>query len=364
MGQDRALSEGPVNSSLAVAALVLVASVLFMLPLVPAWLELRRKSDALPLSVVQQNAGEIRYFSDSFRAYIKGLEPIMLRCVAGGTTASGTLPDGEEYVVVGRADEPLVLAPKQRDKTHLVMGGGVDLILPAETRFAKDIYAGGQFIGGVKNSYRAILGEKNVRLGAESRVLRWVHAVGEFTADMGCKLFGRISSDSLIRVQAGCSFLRLNAPRIEIGRLARNQDESPPNSGIRAGMVRRVLHDGDFEIHSGEVIARDIVVRGKLHICSGARICGSVKSDHDMLLDGGVSVEGSLISARKMSIGPHCTIHGPVVAEREIAIATGSRCGTVEHPTTVSAPRIEVDQGVLVFGTLWARESGQVVAGL
>jgi len=73
-------------------------------------------------------------------------------------------------------------------------------------------------------------------------------------------------------------------------------------------------------------------------------------------------VEGSLISARKMRIGRHCAIHGPVVAERELAIASGVRCGTLEHPTTVSAPQIEVEEGVVVFGTLWAREHGQVVA--
>lgn len=80
-----------------------------------------------------------------------------------------------------------------------------------------------------------------------------------------------------------------------------------------------------------------------------------------MVLEGGVLVEGSLISARKMSIGPHCAIHGPVVAERELAIAAGARCGTLEHPTTVSAPNIDVKEGVVVFGTLWARERGQVV---
>jgi hypothetical protein len=51
-----------------------------------------------------------------------------------------------------------------------------------------------------------------------------------------------------------------------------------------------------------------------------------------------------------------------VVAERELAIASGVRCGTLEYPTTVSAPRIEVEEGVVVFGTLWAREHGQVVA--
>jgi predicted acyltransferase (DUF342 family) len=81
-----------------------------------------------------------------------------------------------------------------------------------------------------------------------------------------------------------------------------------------------------------------------------------------MVLEDGVSVEGSLIGARKLSIGPHCTIRGPVIAERELAIAAGTRCGAREHPTTVSAPSIEVEEGVLVFGTLWARERGLVVA--
>jgi hypothetical protein len=69
-----------------------------------------------------------------------------------------------------------------------------------------------------------------------------------------------------------------------------------------------------------------------------------------------------LISAGKMRIGPHCAIHGPVVAERQLEIATGVRCGTLEQPTTVSAPHIEIEEGVVVFGTLWAREHGQVVA--
>ena len=89
-----------------------------------------------------------------------------------------------------------------------------------------------------------------------------------------------------------------------------------------------------------------------------------MKSAKDLVLEDGVAVEGSLISARKMRIGPNCAIHGPVVAERELAVAAGTRCGSQEHPTTVSAPRIEVEEGVLVFGTLWAREYGRVVASL
>jgi cytoskeletal protein CcmA (bactofilin family) len=340
-----------------------MVGLMFMLPLVPALLELRRKSDALPLNVVQQHAGEIRHFANSFRTYIHGLEATMQQCVASGSTATGALPDGEEYVVLGRADEPLLLALEERDTVHpVVIAAGVDLVVPPEATFSRDIYAGGQFIGGEKNNYRAILGEKNVHLGASSRVMRWVHAVGQFTADLGCKLYGRVSSDSLIRLHADCSFLRLNAPRIEIGHATGNPNTTPAEAGNGPGTSPRFLHDGDFEVKAGEVFSRGMVIRGNLHIRSGARVCGSVKSTQDLVLEDGVAVEGSLIGARKMLIGPNCTIHGPVVAERELSIAAGTRCGTPDHPTTVSAPQIEVEEGVVAFGTLWAREYGQVVA--
>jgi cytoskeletal protein CcmA (bactofilin family) len=353
-----------VNPYLAVVALVFMVSLMLMLPLMPALLELRRKSDALPLSVVQENAGEIRYFANSFRAYIHELEPTIRQCVDSGSTATGTLPNGEEYVVLGRADGPLMLALGQPDARPMVITAGVDLIMPAEATFSKDIYAGAQFTGGEKNNYRTILGEKDVHLGASSRVLRWVHAVGEFTAELGCKLLGRVSSDSLICLHADCSFLRLNAPRIEIGRVDPIADVSTKSFAVasRPEIFQRLLHDGDFEVQAGEVINTDLVVRGRLRIGAGARICGSVKSVKEMVLEDGVSVEGSLISASKMYIGPHCSIRGPVVAERELGIATGVRCGSAEHPTTVSAPSIDVQEGVVVFGTLWARDYGQVVA--
>ena len=72
------------NASLAVAALILLFSLMLMLPLVPAFVELRRKSDASPLNVVQQHAGEIRHFANSFRTYIQVLGPTLKQCVALG----------------------------------------------------------------------------------------------------------------------------------------------------------------------------------------------------------------------------------------------------------------------------------------
>ena len=354
------------NPYLAVAALVLFVSLMFMLPLVPALVELKRKSDALPLAVIQQHAGEIRHFANSFRTYIQILEPILQQCIASGASASGSLPDGVKYLALGQCDHLQALPIQQPGSIcPVTIAAGSDIVVPPATTFVRDIYAAGRFRGGDNNSYRAILGEKDVHLGRFSRVTRWVHAVGEFAADPGCGLSGRISSDSCIRLQGACSFLRLNAPRIETGPVTARQDAMPLNSvdpvveGSEA--VQRFLHDGNFEIHAGELIIGNIVARGKLHVGSGARIQGSVKSIGDMSIESGVVVQGSLISGKRMLIGPDCVINGPIVAERSLLIATRTRCGSLRHPTTVSAPRMEVEEGVAVFGTLWAREHGEVV---
>jgi cytoskeletal protein CcmA (bactofilin family) len=355
-----------VNPYFAVATLLFLTGALFLLPLLPALWELRSKSDASALSVIQQHAGEIRYFADSFRVYVKALEPTLRACSHSGRNATGVMPDGTNYLVLGSGNQGLTLPLQQQDQTYPVLiASATDLSLSSHSTFSKDVYSRGRFVGGENNHYRALLAEQEAYLGKGSSVTRWVHAGGELRVDSGCRLSARGSSDSRIRLAADCSFLRLNAPCIELGQeaTASADDTIPPTSEIPTAMNRsRVLQDGDFEIRSGATFCGDLVVRGELRIGSGARVYGSVKSQKDMVLESGVRVEGSLISAGALLIGPDCRIHGPVIAEREMRIQAGTQCGDSRKPTTVSALRIEVAEGVLVFGSLWAREHGEVVA--
>jgi len=353
------------SAYVALALLILAAGTLFMLPLIPAVVELQRKTDAQPLSVIQQHTGEIRHFADSFRGYIKTLTPVLHEAGQSGKTVTGSLPDATQFLVLGSGKEALRLPHGERDeRCPLLLAAGIDLCLPPDTTFSKDIYVGGRFRGGTKNRYRAILGEKEVHLGAESSVMRWVHAVGEFTADPACKLHGRVSSDCGIQLHRECTFQRLNAPRIEFGNGPRPElpwaeDFESPNS---SGTVRRLLHDGDFEISSSEIFRGNLVARGTLRIRSGAQVWGSVKGDQGVVVEGGVRLKGSLISAGTMQIGAGCAIHGPIIAEKLLCMERGTCCGTAAMPTTVSALWIQVEEGAAVFGTLWAREHGQVVA--
>jgi hypothetical protein len=359
-----------VNSLVATAILFSLAVVLLVLPLLPVFWELRRKHDVQPLGVIQEYAGEIRHFAGGFRKCLDELQEPLRQCAALGSTATGKLGNGDEYLLLGHGDEAVFRDRKTMRGTvcPLVIAAGVDLTLPSGLTFVKEIYAGGQLIGGEQSSYRAILGDKNIRLQRASKVLRWAHTTGSLQVDHDCDLYGRISSDGDMLLQSGCRFQRLNAPRIRMGSLVAAlaaQGTSSPDVASsewnRDRFRRRKLIEGDWEIGSGELVTEDIVTRGQLRIGAGARVLGSVKSNGDLIVESGVTVEGSLISTARMHIGPRCQIRGPVIAEHGMVIQSGSQCGTVQAPTTVSAPIIDVEEGSLFFGTVWAREQGRVV---
>ena len=371
MGQDRAFPGTLVSSLIAAAILFSLASLLLLLPLLPAVVELRGKHDAAPLRVIQQYAGDIRHFAGGFRKCIDGLQQPLQECAVQGTTAKGRLREGDEYFLLGRNDDAaLESAGTTKGATcSMVVAAGVDLVLPSGLTFLKEIYAGGDFLGGEETTYRAILGAKNVHLQRASRVLRWAHATGSFQADHDCDLYGRVSSDRDMRLQSGCVFQRLNAPRIAIGCGSASVEHSHRAlSDSVAGEQsfeqprQRILIEGDWEIQPGEVLAQNIVTRGKLRIGAGATILGSVKSNGDLFVEAGVIVAGSLICAAAMRIGPQCQIRGLVIAEREMLIQSESRFGTEQKTTSISAPMIDVEEGSLFFGTLWARERGRVVS--
>jgi len=346
---------------LSVTILLLVTGTLFSLPLLPAMWELQRKSDALPLNVIQQHAGEIRYFADRFRAYLEPLEPILRQASITGQKASGVMADGTEYLVLGSGAEALALPLGEKDKLcPVLLASATDLTVSANSTFSRDVYSRGHFVGDRNNQYRALLVERGLYLGAGSSVMRWVHACGELQVESGCKLFGRASSDARIRLSSHCTFLRLNAPRIEFGH-AVETSRSLPDAPPLFATPKRLLYDGDFEIKSGEIFHGDLVVRGRLRIGSGAQVFGSVKSGKDLIVESGVVIDGGLISAKKLLIGPQCLVGGPIISERELLMNAGTQCGTPVAPTTVSATRISIAPTVVVFGTVWAREQGEVL---
>ena len=351
---------------MAIIFLLLMVFGMLAIPLIPSLVELRVKSDAQPLSVIQAHAGEIRHFASGFRTYISALHEALQQCTKTGTTAHGVLPDGCEYLIWGKPSK-LPDIPTKHKVCDLVIVAGAEFVTPGSIVFNREIYAAENFFGGEGNTYRAILGEKNIHLGPKSQAMRWIHTNGDFSAEHDCELYARVSADGTIRLGEDTQFMRLNAPRIELGLLPLAEKlpiESQTFVNTEPRIVHRLLCEGDYEIGAGEIVSGSVVARGRLLIRTGAHVYGSAKSHHEMILEEGVTVGGSLISASKMHIGSNCAVHGPIIAEREIKIATGTRCGTSTLPTTISSLRVLVQEGVVAYGTLWARESGRIVAEL
>ena len=240
------------NPVLATMLVVLLAGILFVLPLLPALIEMRLKRDAHPLNVVQQHAGEIRHFSYGFRRYIAALLEPLQECVASGTTAKGTMPDGDEYLLLGHASEALFLPVGAKTANcSSVVAAGVDVVLPDGITFAKEVYAARNVTSGEKNVFRALLGEKDIHLGRANTVTRWAHAVGTLRAEHDCDLYGRISSDREIQLEFGCAFQRLNAPRIALGHLNAGATDVAAETVEPLLPVGRRLIEEDFEIQAG-----------------------------------------------------------------------------------------------------------------
>jgi cytoskeletal protein CcmA (bactofilin family) len=124
--------------------------------------------------------------------------------------------------------------------------------------------------------------------------------------------------------------------------------------------VQRFLVHGDLDVPAWKALHGSVVASGDVRLRRGARVMGSIKSNGDLVLEEGAQVDGSAICARKMTIGRNCRVHGPVLAEHELAIERGACCGSVEKPTTISAPEIRIRVGAMAFGTVWAKEQGLV----
>jgi predicted acyltransferase (DUF342 family) len=365
------------SPALAAIAFFLLTFGLAVLPFLPAIVEWRKRRDAEPLKVVRDSQIDIRYFANRFREFVKtNLGDTLETCRKSQLTERGTLENGTPYVVVGDGKTPLPGGSGLwRREYNPVILSCADLRLPESGVFTEEIFADGSVVGEERNVLRAVLAEEEIYLGRRSTSLRWLHAGRGVSAKTESIIYGRASAEQYIRIERGCRFERLNAPRIEFcyeaeaGELAGGMvyresavlkpRDLPNPVEVAAG---RWLVRGNLDISAGKIVETDLVVTGSTHIGPGVRITGSVKSRKNMVLEKGVEVEGSLVSERDIHIGVDCRIRGPILAEGAVYVRKGTTIGSTQTPTTVSADTVFVEPGVVAHGTVWAHRYGRVAS--
>ena len=334
-------------------ALTLVAWVL--LALIPAIMELRRPRDASPLAGVGRDSGSLFYFANSFlaRATAEGLL---------GPAVPATLSDGTPVLVHGGAapleagDGPVREVVVVTDPTPLPAGA----VLAGEVVVQQSLAPSEELV------LRALLGMRDVTLGAHSTVLRWVHARGILEAREGVRLLGRATSDRTIVLSPGVTFQRIEADTV----LVAGADPPPaaagrprvpwtPRSGVQLGKrYWRVL--GDVEIPAGAVLEGALVATGSVLIGEGAQVRGSVKAQELLVVCRGAEVEGALSAWGGIGIESGARVEGPVISEADITVEAAT-IGMPGGRTSVVGSTVTLAPGATLHGAVMAA-NGRVPA--
>jgi cytoskeletal protein CcmA (bactofilin family) len=357
-----------VTEALAFALLLAAFVGWLLLPLIPALRELLRPTDAAPLGMVGQDAGELTFFADRFRDYVRG--QIAALSEASAARDRGRLPDGTPWVRA-HADET---APASAAHVEaLVLAECGSRLLP-DAVYAMEVYGRGDVACGDRSIVRALLSEGACDIGAGADVLRWVHADGPLRVGTGSALHGRATSDERIELEPGVRFGRLRAPRI----MARESDraselrpsELPEASGSHSRFTPpRAVRlgdgylrvDGSLDIPPRSFVVEHLVVRGDVRIGVGSRLEGAVKAHGSVLLSEGVAVVGAVVARQDVHADRGATIAGAVIAEGEVTLARGTSVGSPELPATVSAQRVRLAPTSAVYGAI-TTEDGAVQA--
>lgn len=334
-----------------------------LLPLVPAFLELYRRTDVEPLYVPKYYQADTRYFARTFREHIRRelAEKAAMPDTSDLLLASGT-PVYLTHEWDSRAFAP---AAARADSQEPMVYARSEVAVPGGATLAGDIYATGDVEGGARATYRALYGDQDVTLGAGSVVLRWIHADGSMRVGSGTMLCGRASSETLLELAEGSQFERLYAPEILFGPRSAEVRADYGAGALESRLEDRMQHGAailkdDYELPAGSFVLGDIVCRGRLVIGRGSVVYGSLKAHAGLELRDGVRVHGSLVCIHAISIGASCSVGGPVISECEIYLAPGAAVGTIERPATLTARTIYTAPGTSMHGTVWARELGLV----
>jgi len=354
----------------------LVALAVCAAPFVPALREWLTRTDAAPLVVVREQDTNIRHFAHSFFDQVQAyFEREGIDLLAPPPAYLGEFRPGQACRFLG-GDHLPAWTDEERDRRliqTLVLATG-DLILEGGFVFEQEIYCGGQLYAGAHSTFRAVYSGTDLLLGDDSTVARWLHSQGHVHIGRDCRVYGRVSSASSITIAAGTRFERINASLIRFA-------SDAPVAGAPADAVDRratavwrppatlhaidpftLLCDGDLVIDEGQQVERNLVVQGKLTLASACRVVGNLKAATHIRIGAGNIVRGALVCPGPITIGAGCVIKGPIVSETSIRVAAGSVIGAPGRPTSITAPRLIVEAGAQVSGTLWASDRGTVLA--
>ncbi len=346
--------------------LTTLTMLVFALPLLPAVLEWRRRSDIRRLAIDGEHTLDVAAVAAGFRAMVERRDD------GSGQRGMAQIGDLGPVVHVTGTFMPKAAEAFMGVCARTIVTSG-SLVLPDRHTFSGAIYGRRGISTGRHNRLQVLLTEGDILMRSGSELQRWAHARTIHVEPQG-RLRGPASALCAIRLEDECEFTSVTAPVIRFGPrhlgAPPDMDATAPSGGDWAHAVIApseafdgrwlVTHELTYPAHT--LYRGDLVVHGDLWIGTGARIIGSVKARGNIWLGARVRIDGALIAAGAISVARECVIAGPIAAEREIDV--GARCtiGATDKRTTLVAPVLHVCAGTVVYGAACAPEEGRVVS--
>lgn len=342
--------------------LFVLTGLVVLLPMLPAIGEWRRPTDLEPLYIDSRDALDPPFLARSFATSV-------IAAVGAGQAQLGAL----RIAVLGPSGAwPLEPEERRSATSQRVWYAASDMVVPARVSFVGGLVAAGAVNGAAGGTYRGLWAGGELRLSPRSTITHWAHGARVEVA-ANCRLAGRVSADECIEVACPNSFTLLHASTVRFGATLPAGGSSAPAQGFvhfklpanvvwDAGAARGTCVDS-LDVDDHTTWRGDLVLQGDLWLGTGCRAVGSLKAHGIIVADTGCTVDGNIVAEGGIALGEGCSVRGSVISETAIVLSAGCVIGAPGHPATVSAPRIEVGAGVTVYGTVWASEQGNVLAG-
>ena len=336
-----------------------LTALVLVLPMLPAIAEWRRPSDIAPLHIDAQDALDPTWPARS-------AADRMIAAIAAG---HARCDDRLLAYAPPAAAWPLDDAERRAGRTRRAWHTAGDAVLPENTRFSATVFARGNLATCAGNVYSALWARHALRIAEGSTVLRWAHAFSVVAAN-DCRLAGRITADGSIAIASGCRFVLLDAPVIKFAgdgppAAAAVSKRTPGHDGLPSAVRQdaasgRGVCTSSLDLGADRGWYGDLVCHGDLAIGVDCTSTGSVKARGAIDVGARCVIDGAVVAEGAITLGDGAVVLGSVVSETAIVLSAGSRVGSPGRPSTVSAPHIEIADGVVVHGTVWAGASGKV----
>lgn len=236
--------------------------------------------------------------------------------------------------------------------------------------FQKEIYSANNIVlNQGRLIARALYSRKNIILGNETKIERWVDAEGTLAIYNNCNLGISASSKVRMSIGEGCSFRRLFAPEIRIGQypgsnLDATHGKNPKiyRMPIQTKKVRNIKYIRKEMINEDGVVDFSLISSRNVIVNEKVIVQGDIRSHKGVKLWDNAVVCGNVFAERDVILGRNAVILGNVFTQGNIVLEEGAVIGQQGRICSVIARgSITFSRNTFVFGYVSCEREGKVL---